>query len=68
MNLSTNLVGVDQTILKLEAPLIDIHADISIIRQSVDSEIQLIAEKLEQRSQIRNKQVKTFINCKLTKV
>lgn len=56
VNLSTNLVGVDQTILKLEAPLIDIHADISIIRQSVDSEIQLIAEKLEQRSQIRNKQ------------
>ncbi|KAL5268859.1 hypothetical protein ACHWQZ_G002633 [Mnemiopsis leidyi] len=56
VNLSTNLVGVDQTILKLEAPLIDIHADINIISQSIDSEIQLIAEKLDLRSQIRNKE------------
>ena len=43
--------------LKLEAPLIDIHADISIIAQSIDSEIHLIAEKLDLRSQIRNKEV-----------
>lgn len=50
-------MGVDQTILKLEAPLIDIHSEIHIIRQSVNSEIQLIADKLEIRSQIRNKQV-----------
>ncbi|XP_063684244.1 conserved oligomeric Golgi complex subunit 2-like [Bolinopsis microptera] len=56
VNLSTNLVGVDQTILKLEAPLIDIHADINIISQSIDSEVQLIAEKLQLRSQIRNKE------------
>ena len=63
MNLSTNLVGVDQTILKLEAPLIDIHADINIISQSLDSEVQLIAEKLELRSQIRNKEVSVTGVC-----
>ena len=50
-------VGVDQTILKLEAPLTSIRADVETIRTSLDDEIQLINTKLQQRNDIRTKQV-----------
>ncbi|EDO48495.1 predicted protein, partial [Nematostella vectensis] len=57
VNLSSNLVGMDKGISNLSVPLGQLKEEVLMIRTELDNTIVSIEEKLDQRSQLRQKKV-----------
>ena len=57
VNLSTNLVGLDQSISQLEAPLIAFRSHVEEVRAAVAAAHAAVKEKLRRRDEIHQKKV-----------
>lgn len=57
VNLSTNLVGLDQSISQLEAPLVAFRSHVEDVRAAVEASHAAVNEKLRRRDEIHKKKV-----------
>ena len=57
VNLSTNLVGLDQSISQLEAPLVAFRSHVEEVRAAVEASHAAVNEKLRRRDEIHKKKV-----------
>ena len=53
VNLSTNLVGLDQGIIKIQSPLVDFQAEISTAKAELSGRLETVKTKLARQEKIR---------------
>ena len=53
VNLSTNLVGLDQGIIKIQSPLVDFQAEISAAKAELSGRLESVKSKLARQEKIR---------------